>query len=454
MAIGPRWLAKLPSPLQHRFFAGGLTMIGSMTALPGKFIGLVRRRPWRMLGACCLAVAMAISAVYGYGIWQWRRSVESLRAGKLANVPDQLRLYLTLWPDNPDVHRLAARVARMSGDFPLAEERLNNCLRMENGATEPTQIEFLLMRAQSGELDQVAQLLLVFADRGHPDGPMILETMSLTYMHNLQFGPATGTLGRWIELDPRNARAYHYRGWVLERMDQPISATEDYLKALELDPTLDRIRLRVGEMYLEDKDPLKALPHLNLLLQRDPNRPEAQARLGQCKFLQGELGEARRLLEQAVTQLPDDNAVLLCLARLDIADDQAVRAEQRLRHALTIDTSDTECRFTLLTALRMQGRDKDAADELAEYHRQKETLERANKMLQAEAKNPSQNAQAAYEIGSLLLKINHEKQGMHWMDEALGRDPNHRPTHEFLLQYFEKSGNETRAAFHRRRLTP
>lgn len=417
-----------------------------------RLVSTPRKKPLATVLMAFIVFSALVGALYGYGDWQWRHAVKEVQAGQPKEASLRIALCLRLWPRNADVQRLAARISRMTGDFPAAEDHLNNALKIENGATESTQLEFLLMRAQSGELDEVSQLLYAFVEREHPDSAMILETMTLTYMHNLQFGPAFVALNKWISIQAENARAYHYRGWVLERMDQPQKATEDYLQALELDPSLDRVRLRVGEMYLEDKDPLKALPHLNLLLERDPNRPEAQARLGQCRYLQGDLKEARRLLEMAVKNLPDDNPILLTLARLDIADDQPIAAEKKLRHALTIDTSDTECRFTLLTALRMQGRESDAAVELLEYQRQKDTLEKANKLLQSEAKFPSRNPQIAYEIGSLLLRIKHEKQGMHWMDEALARDPRHRPTHEFLADYFEKNGNPNRAAVHRRKL--
>lgn len=428
-------------------------MICFVRSLPGRLARRIRRRPRTTLVVLAILLLVGAGGFYGYAVREWRQALAAVREGRPADAQKKLALCLSVWPNDPDVHRLAARAARMTGDFPLAEEHLNTCLKLENGATEGTQLEFLLMRAQSGEVAEVEQLLLAFVDREHADAAMILETLALTHMHTLRFGPAHFCLKRWIEVAPESARAHHYRGWVLERMDQPQRAMDDYLRALEIDPALDRVRLRVGEMYLEDKEPLRALPHLELLLERDPNRPEAQARMGQCKFLQGQHGEARRLLEMAVKEMPNDAPVLLYLARLDIADQEPSRAESRLRQALTLDSTNTEARFALVTALRMQRREEDAVAELAEYQRQKQFLERANTLLQAEAKNPSTNPQHAFEIGSLLLRIRHDKQGMHWMDEALSRDQNHRPTHEALADYFERNGNHDRAAYHRRRLS-
>jgi Tfp pilus assembly protein PilF len=150
--------------------------------------------------------------------------------------------------------------------------------------------------------------------------------------------------------------------------------------------------------------------------------------------------------------MPNDTGVLLYLARLDIAEQQPKRAEERLRKAMALDPSDTEAQFTLITALQMQRRDEEAAAALAEYNRQKAQVERVNKLLQDEARRQSRDPQAAFEIGALLMGIRHNRQGMHWLDEALNRDPHHRPTHELLADYFDKNGDRERAAFHRRRL--
>jgi len=389
---------------------------------------------------------------YGYAVREWRGAVAAIRDGRPADARKKLPLCLSVWPKDPDVHRLAARAARMSRDYPVAEEHLNICLKLEHGASEDTQLEFLLMRAQTGEVEEVAPLLFAYIERQHPDAPMILETISLVYMYHLRYGPAHFALNRWIDEFPDSARAHHYRGWVLERLNQPKLALDDYLRALDLKPDLDQVRVRVAEMHLEDKDPEKALPHLEIVLGRDPERSDALAALGRCRFLQGRHAEARQLLEAAAAKLPDNGPVLLDLARLDITDNQPARAEERLRRALALDPADTEARYVLVTALQFQNKQAEAVAELAEHERHKLLLERANHLLQEEARRPSRDPKVAFEIGSLLLQIRQEKQGLYWMDEALSWDPSHRPTHKALAEYFEQKGDEVRAAAHRRQL--
>lgn len=419
----------------------------------GRFIRLPRRRPIvsALLFLALLVVAGGLGT-YFHALRQWHRAQENVRDRHPAEALDRLAFCLRVWPRDPEVHRLAARAARQTGDFVTAEFHLNTCLRLDNGATEDVQLEFLLMRAQTGEVEEVAGLLFRYIDRGHPDAELILETIAFVYMHHFRYGPAFAALKRWIELNPQSATAYRFRGWVRERMNQPALALADYSQAIELDQGLDLIRLRLIEMYLEDKDPSKAVPHLEYLQARDADRPEVLARLGQCRFLQGKHPEARQFLESAVVKLPNDPGVLIHLARLDIQDKQPARAEERLRKLLDLDPSDTEARYLLVSALQQQRRDAEAQQELAECERHKVLLERANHLLQQEAKQPSGDPLAASEIGTLLLQIRQDRQGLYWMNEALNRDPDHRLTHQALADYYERKGDSERASFHRRRL--
>src|SRR5262249_51357433 len=152
-----------------------------------------------------------------------------------------------LWPRSPEVHQLAARAARLSGDTQAAENHLNQCLKLNGGATEPVQLEFLLLRVQTGGLEEGASPLVACVGKGLPEAPLILETLARAYIPLLRYKPAYACLSRWIELRPDEAKAYQWRGWVLERLSRYKVAMEDYQRALELNPDLFPVRLRVAE---------------------------------------------------------------------------------------------------------------------------------------------------------------------------------------------------------------
>jgi tetratricopeptide (TPR) repeat protein len=410
------------------------------------------RRKKLLLFLTVLIVIGSAVAVYGYAVHQWHAAQTALKEDRPAEARKWLGLCLFVWPRSLDVQLLAARAARLTGDVDAAESHLNRCLKLHNGATEAVQLEFLLLRVQTGDVDEIARSLLDAVENGHPESPIILETLARAYINRLRYKMAYACLSRWIELRPDTAKAYQWRGWTLEQLDNPKSASADYHRALDIDPNLIPVRLRVAEMLLHDKRLSEAAPHLERLYHQAPDRPEVLSRLGICRFIQGRAEEARRLLEAAVVQLPNDPEVLVHLAMLDIHEGRGVEAEQWLRKVLRADPADTEALFNLAAALRLQGRSDEAAAVLREHERYKELVDRANDLIQNKVDKAGAGPDTASEIGNLMLQMGRDKVGLYWMDQALLKDPGHQPTHEILAKYYERRGEMDQAAAHRRQI--
>jgi tetratricopeptide (TPR) repeat protein len=415
--------------------------------------GAFRRHP--RVTALVLALILLTGAGFGlhvYAIHQWQTAQGDLEADRPAEALRRLKLPLFLWSRSVRVHLLAARAARLSGDGEVAESHLDRCRKLHGGATEAIQLEYLLLRVQMGEVDEVAAPLLRCVDEGHPETALILETLARAYMHRLRYQPAYACLSRWIEEAPDAAKPYAWRAWVLERMNNPRKAMADYRRALEQDPEHFQSRLRMAEMLLEDNDPLRALPHLERLRRMSPDSPHVKARLGQCYLLQGKRAQARELLEAAQPDLPDDAPLLIHLAKLDLQQRPA-RAERWLRRVIELDPTETDARYNLVTALRLQGRLKEAARELARHKEYKELMSRINKLLQEEGQRPSTDSDRAAEIGILLLRIGRDPLALSWLHQALERNPRQQEAHRALADYYEKKGDRALAASHRRQLT-
>ncbi|MBX9583943.1 MAG: tetratricopeptide repeat protein, partial [Gemmataceae bacterium] len=347
--------------------------------------------------------------------------------------------------------RLAARAARLSGDLPAAEAHLNRALEVAGGATHDIQVEFLLLRAQTGDLDRVAGPLLEAVEAGHPEAPLFLETLALGYTEKMRYWPAYGYLNKLVELRPDAARPYFLRGWVQERLNNHKGAMADYRAALDRDPELFPARLRVAEMLLEDKQTPDALPHLERLYRQNPDHPQVQARLGRCRMAQGDSAEARRLLEAAAPRLPTDPVVQIDLANLDLQEGRPADAERRLRPVLDRDPADTEAWYALAAAVRDQGRADEAAGVLKDYERAKADLDRVNHLLREVADSKTATAADYAEVGELLVKGKQERQGVYWLYQALEREPGNRRAHRALAGYYDRRGDASQAAVHRRR---
>jgi tetratricopeptide (TPR) repeat protein len=414
---------------------------------------VARRRPFiTALAIIFLLVAGAIAGFYAYAHHKWHAAQVAVKENRLAEAHADLDVCLFFWPRDVEVRLLAARAARLSGEFEEAESQLNRCLRLQGGSSQATQLEFLLMRVQTGEIDDVAAQLMEYVGSQHPESPLILETMARAYMYNVRYGLAYACLNRWINEVPDAAKAFQWRGWVGERMNNVEGALRDYLRSLELEPDQDTIRLRVAEIYLERTRLAEALPHLEFLRKQFPRRPDVLGRLGQYYSLRGQPEEARHLLEQAIAQLPDDPLVLTYLAKLDLQEGRAAQAEKWLRHLLKLDPADPEAQYNLAASLQLQGRDKEAKATLDQYEKNLAMLRRQTRLLQDEADRPTTDPNVAYEVGSIFLAIGQDRLGLFWLDEALKRDPGHEATNRALAEYYEKKGEPAKAAPHRRRL--
>jgi tetratricopeptide (TPR) repeat protein len=427
-------------------------VLGRVFRLPISTWNLLRRRPLVTGLAALGLVAVAVFGFFQYAKYQWRKSEIALREDRLPEARERLEFCLIVWPRSPEVHLRAARAARLMGDLRAAEEHLNRCIELQDGASEKVQLEFLLMRVQAGEVDELAPMLAEAIQNGHPESPLILETMARAYLLRLRYKPAYQCISNWIDLQPDSARPYHWRGWVLERLNNPKSATKDYHKALELDPDLMPVRIRVAEMLLEDKQAPEALPHLERLYKQAPNDPLVQARLGMCRFLQGRTEEARKLMEAAVVDLPKDPSLNVALANLDLQEGRAVEAERRLRTVLEADPSDTEALFILGSALQVLDRTAEAKTVLDDYEKKRSTVERINELLKDVADSPTAKPDDYVEIGELFFEIGRDKFGLYWTERALERDPTNQGAHKALASYYQRKGETAKERVHRQQI--
>lgn len=382
--------------------------------------------------------------------WSAYNSAErDLAADRPVEAAKRLEFVRTILWRSPEAHLLSARAARLIGDLPGAEQYLNRTIELV-GRTERIQLEFLLLRVQTGEVDQLSGVLFDLVEKNHPETAIILESLARAYLVKLRYMPAYSCLSYWIERQPELAKPYQWRGWVLERLDNAPAARKDYDRALEIDPDLVPVRLRIAEMYLEDKQAPKALPHLEHCLHIAPRDAHVQARLGACQFLLGQFEPARRNMEAALIHLPNDPALLVALAELELQEGRNPEAETYLHRVLATDPSDTEALYKLASLLGLEGRSEESAKVMAEYDRKKALVDRTNDLLQAIAKSKAPSADDSAEVGRALLEIGREKLGIYWLEKAIESNPGHIVAHGALARHYEKTGDPARAAEHRR----
>jgi tetratricopeptide (TPR) repeat protein len=412
---------------------------------------LVRRRP-RTSAALGLVLLVAATAG-GAHLWalrHWEAAERDLRQERYPEARAHIEDCLRVWPWSPATHLLAARIERLGGDPHAAEAHLNECLRLQRQASDATQLEWYLLRAQNGDVDEVAGGLWYCVQNNHPRTLEILETLARVYTQELRYRQAHVCLNKWLERQPDNLRALELRGEVQERLDSRDRATRDYERALELAPDHWQTRKRLVEILLGDSNPTEAEPHLAILARDHADDPEVMAGLARCRFLQGEVPEARRLFDAVLALHPEDFAALLYRGKLELADEHAAEAETWVRRALRVDPLNLDAHGTLYRALKQQGnRDAEAAAELERTEQIKRDVERLTFLLREQVDRSASNAAPPCEAGTLLLRLGQEQSGLFFLHQALKIDPKYRPAHEALAAFYAERDPQ-QAEEHRR----
>src|SRR6185312_15199227 len=145
-----------------------------------RVLAFARRYPIRSFGLVVALVLLGLG-IYQSGLhfYSEHHLHEAERATACYDFDEAERhLAVCLWasPRRAALHFQMARVARRANHYDLAEEHLRKCRELE-GKNPENALESLLLRAQSGEVAEVENLLLEEVANGSPDANLILEAL-------------------------------------------------------------------------------------------------------------------------------------------------------------------------------------------------------------------------------------------------------------------------------------
>ncbi|KAI8995265.1 hypothetical protein BD414DRAFT_506078 [Trametes punicea] len=99
-------------------------------------------------------------------------------------------------------------------------------------------------------------------------------------------------LDQGISWDAGKAEALNLRGTFKFLMTDIEGAKEDFLKSLELDPSLTQTWVKIASVWMEQGDPKKAFECFEEAIKHNPNDPDIYYHRGQVLFIMNEFGEA------------------------------------------------------------------------------------------------------------------------------------------------------------------
>jgi putative thioredoxin len=161
---------------------------------------------------------------------------------------------------------------------------------------------------------------------------------------------------------------YRSEGQIKKALDQllaqlPVKGTAQALEA-EIAPLV-----AMAEEVLDSGDAARAENIFRQIAELDPHHPQVIGGLARALLAQGQVAEARGLLENLPAEAASDAAVVRARAALDIAAAAPAEGTEELERRLGADPDDHEARFELAGALMASGRRDEAADHLLEVVR-------------------------------------------------------------------------------------
>ena len=416
------------------------------------WIRTLAHRPCRLLAAG--AVAFAVLAFVGWWSWQhfWiggplRRAEASWNKHRLAEALQHLAVGLQRAPRDPDMALLAARVARRLGDLDAAEE----FLQWAAAASTPSAIAALerelLDLARRGLSGPAETKLRATADQLSQERSLILEALAEEHVKQYRVPTALALLDQALAAMPDNAVALRLRGRLhLQLADYP-EAVRDLRRAADVDPDDADGQQLLADSLVKAGRFAEALPLLKRA--RQPHEAGILVRLAICSAAQGDLDQAQSLLLQALEQQSNYSVAMLELGRIHFERGHVEAAESWLRKALAADPADRRTHHLLVQCLRLQRKDRQADEQQAKAVQVVADLTRLRQILTDDLAKRPNDADLCHELGALHLRNGQPRPGVHWLEQALKIEANHRATHRALAQYYDQAGQADRAASHR-----
>ena len=421
---------------------------------------------------CCLALVLAASGptVRAVPIPKADHAAaakKALERYRFEEALKHLQAALKADPKNAELQLLAAQTARRKGALEEAEKYLKEAERLKADA-KAIQIERWMFQMQAGALGEAESRLWELVQKEHPQKALILEAMGVAFVTN-ESRPGAGLhcFKKLLEIDKTNLIALHGRAWLFERMSNFPEAEADLRRILELDPKDDRAKIRLaGVLYATSRsdDALKLYDELIPARKDDPQVILGRAR---CKQELGQGEEAARILDEYLAKVPEIWDRKLSRKKATPAESSWVEAltdrgkiaieagdiklaEKCLRRAVELGPFDRQANHALYICLNNLGKDKEARELLPKLRQIEADIARLMEIFHTEMDQKPRDARLHHQIGAILLRNGQEQTALYWLKRGLKFDPKHRPTHQALADYYQKTGDKKRAEEHRK----
>jgi tetratricopeptide (TPR) repeat protein len=409
----------------------------------------VAAHPWIVgLVLLLLAAAGIIGGPHLYAYLHFRAGRSALEKYHNDKAREHLDKCLSVWPGSDTAHLLASRAARRAGEFEAADRHLRECQHLRKGPSDETALEWALLHASMGDLNEVEKFLEDQWRANSAQAPLIWEALIQGYLRVYRILDALARVDLWLQFDADNIRALTLRGDIHWQINATLKAIADYRTVIERDPEQDEVRWRLARGLLDTSQYPEALKHLEQVKRKKPNDPGVLVRLARCQNMLGKRTEARDLLASVLAKNPDDGLALRTRGQISLMDGELDDAEVDLRRAVRVMPFDQPSLWSLSDTLKQQKKTSEAGTFIARAEKLKEAQEKLAEVSKQKMSLHPNDPALHCEMGTLLIRLGHEEVGKRWLESALNLKGNYRPAHAALADYYRTQGNFEKAEEH------
>jgi tetratricopeptide (TPR) repeat protein len=421
-------------------------------------------RTWRLWAAALVATLLAVAGARATWAIATRLAVRKhatvarrlMAEGKFSDAAEPLQRWLQAQPDSPEGNFLLARallqLQSYDKGFPLLARALALGYRPESVALERGQVLVRLGRHH----EAIPYLYpLVFGPSARPD-PAADQVLAQCYLETFELGAAAKAIERWIRDAPRDAKPYLWKAQVDRRADAGLNVlTEDYEKALAVDPDCAEARLNLGDLYLQAHRVSEAEACYSAHVDRFPNDPAGHLGMGKALSERGDLAAAADHFDRAVALDPRNGRPLLERARIEYRTGRLDRALALLDRAralesqnIALETEEIEVHYLRSLVLARLSRKDEAQAEQELVTRLRRDQKELAALLEALQVAP-RDVNHQYNAARWLFEHGHPEEGMRWAEKILRENPSHPETNLLLADHYQMKGDVGLANYYR-----
>jgi tetratricopeptide (TPR) repeat protein len=401
----------------------------------------------------CLAGALLLSFVLGWGPWCRQRGIAAMAARDYEAAERWLdrSAWLGAWSET---RFWRARLHRKMLDIGQAVAELDAAALR---GLDPQRVarERLLIQAQSGRLAGIEPQLkqwFLSVDAG-VDGNDLCEAYVNGLMMNGRARDAEVVIQSWKLSDPHDPQPYLAWGRWLESQFQIEPAEREYEAALLCSPHTAAANYALGRLKLNRVEARAALSHFEQASQQLAANAAPRMGMARCHYELGEFDLARSLLEQlaqesdeqlarsfALVQDPDPSRpVEKLLGELLAGAGEADRALPLLERALEVEPRDPSLRYLKAQCLQTAGRHDEARALFEEVAADRAAISEADRLVDQIHDHPEQpQVDLRLRVGELFWKHDSARKAEFWLKSVLVFDPRNATANRLLAEYYER----------------